>query len=182
MPEIWQTLKTVCEVLWPVTIPGATTQEKTDAVATAQGILVAAEITLPTGDLSDGAYDRFGNHYKLPEYVVADPTNLIWEEPELDKDKVVEAEDSEVDDETLRRREEKGKSIAIEDEDLLKLRAKMSEGTERLDIKIGKNDTAKTVSRKIHDKANVSQCAHYQGRPCLAVLLDKNYTDSFLAF
>lgn len=44
---------------------------------TAQGILNAAEITLPTGDLVDGAYDSLGNLYQLPPYVVSAPENMV---------------------------------------------------------------------------------------------------------
>lgn len=148
----------MCEILWPATIPGATIHERKEALATAQGILVASEITLPTGDLSDGAYDRFGNLYKLPEHVIADPTNLVREDEQLNRDKAVSGEESEAidEDEMLRRREEKGKAIALEEEDLVRLRAKMSEGIEKLDLKVGKNDTVKTVARRIHQKGDVS--------------------------
>jgi len=45
--------------------------------STAQEILDASSITLPTGDLVDGAYDYFGNLYAIPEYVVSYPTNVI---------------------------------------------------------------------------------------------------------
>lgn len=45
-------------------------------IATAQGILDAAAITLPTGNLVDGCYDEIGNLYRLPEVVVSDPGNL----------------------------------------------------------------------------------------------------------
>jgi Ubiquitin-binding domain len=48
-------------------------------VATAQGILDAAGITLPTGNLVDGCYDEVGNLYRLPEVVVSDPVNTVRE-------------------------------------------------------------------------------------------------------
>ncbi len=46
-------------------------------MATAQGILDAAAVTLPTGNLVDGCYDEVGNLYRLPEVVVSDPLNII---------------------------------------------------------------------------------------------------------
>lgn len=46
-------------------------------MATAQGILDAAAVTLPTGNLVDGCYDEVGNLYRLPEVVVSDPSNII---------------------------------------------------------------------------------------------------------
>ncbi|KAJ4403863.1 hypothetical protein N0V85_004999 [Neurospora sp. IMI 360204] len=52
------------------------------ALETAQTILSAAEITLPTGDLAQGgAYDSLGNYYSLPEHIVSDPTNLSTSRP-----------------------------------------------------------------------------------------------------
>jgi len=45
-------------------------------ILTAQGILDAAGITLPTGNLIDGCYDEAGNLYRLPEVVVSDPVNM----------------------------------------------------------------------------------------------------------
>lgn len=52
------------------------------ALETAQTILSAAEITLPTGDLAQGgAYDSLGNHYSLPEHIVSDPMNISTSRP-----------------------------------------------------------------------------------------------------
>lgn len=45
-------------------------------IATAQGILDAMGVTLPTGSLVDGCYDEVGNLYRLPEVVVSDPANM----------------------------------------------------------------------------------------------------------
>lgn len=45
-------------------------------MTTAQGILDAAGITLPAGNLVDGCYDEAGNLYRLPEVVVSDPVNM----------------------------------------------------------------------------------------------------------
>ena len=62
-PEIWDALQNVCELV------------RAGDIATAQGILDAAGITLPTGTLVDGCYDEAGNLYRLPEVVVSDPVN-----------------------------------------------------------------------------------------------------------
>lgn len=45
-------------------------------IASAQSVVDAAGITVPTGDVCDGCYDEGGALYKLPEYVVADPSNM----------------------------------------------------------------------------------------------------------
>lgn len=59
--------------------------EAAEARATAQSILDAADITLPTGDMAQGAYDAFGNFYAMPAWIVSDPTNLA-SDPEHDSD------------------------------------------------------------------------------------------------
>ncbi|CAK7201777.1 hypothetical protein SEUCBS139899_004492 [Sporothrix eucalyptigena] len=99
--EIWQTLHAALEILWEAdllrdttsgggtlattatspTFPASPTNgsgsaEIDEARATAQTILDAADITLPTGDMAQGAYDAFGNFYALPAWIVSDPTNL----------------------------------------------------------------------------------------------------------
>ncbi|KAI8368239.1 uncharacterized protein BYT42DRAFT_585868 [Radiomyces spectabilis] len=61
-PEIWQALHAVVT---------------SDDVQLARSILEAANITLPTGDLSDGCFDELGNRYEIPVYCLADPTNLL---------------------------------------------------------------------------------------------------------
>jgi hypothetical protein len=42
-----------------------------------QAIIDSANITIPTGNLSDGCYDELGNRYVIPIYCIVDPTNLI---------------------------------------------------------------------------------------------------------
>ncbi|CAK7230941.1 hypothetical protein SBRCBS47491_007760 [Sporothrix bragantina] len=98
--EIWQTLRAALEILWEADLTDATRRDAAggstepttpasptspttggsteidEARATAQTILDAADITLPTGDMAQGAYDVFGNYYALPAWIVSDPTNL----------------------------------------------------------------------------------------------------------
>ncbi|KAF2145710.1 uncharacterized protein K452DRAFT_124314 [Aplosporella prunicola CBS 121167] len=54
-------------------------------VASAQGVLDAAGLTCPTGELWRGVYDERGEEYKVPEWVVVEPVGLVEE--------VVEEED-----------------------------------------------------------------------------------------
>ncbi|EWC43958.1 hypothetical protein DRE_01310 [Drechslerella stenobrocha 248] len=74
--EIWHTVRTVIEVLMA--------DDSEDALLTAREMLHAAEITVPSGDLTGSAYDVFGNKYKFPAYVVSNPTNVLTEEDEAD--------------------------------------------------------------------------------------------------
>ena len=46
-------------------------------LADAQGILDAMSVTLPTGQLDEGAYDENGNLYKIPQAVISDPSDII---------------------------------------------------------------------------------------------------------
>ncbi|EFX00120.1 histone-lysine n-methyltransferase clr4 [Grosmannia clavigera kw1407] len=67
----------------------AVTAEEEEALATAQSMLDAAAITLPTSDLAQGAYDAMGNFYALPAWIVSDPTNLVNDLPhELDDSQI----------------------------------------------------------------------------------------------
>ncbi|KAJ3077933.1 hypothetical protein HK102_004853 [Quaeritorhiza haematococci] len=60
--EIWMALRLACE---------AATQED------AQAIIDSANITIPTGNLTEGCYDELGNHYVIPIFCIVEPTNLI---------------------------------------------------------------------------------------------------------
>ncbi|KAL4950739.1 hypothetical protein BDW69DRAFT_51746 [Aspergillus filifer] len=44
---------------------------------TAQSIIDAAGVTVPTGDLCQGAYDERGVLYRLPRCIVSDPLNIV---------------------------------------------------------------------------------------------------------
>lgn len=96
-----------------------------------QQILNAAAISLPTGDLSNGAYDAWGQFYQIPEHIASDPTNLK-DEPTVvgskDEDERAKNEDCEdLSDEALRRREAKGKAV-LDPHDTYVLRARRSDG------------------------------------------------------
>lgn len=73
--EIWQAIHTALAVLWT----GGEGVDDDEGLATAQQILAAAEITVPSGDLVDGAYDSLGAFYALPEPIVSDPVNMMPE-------------------------------------------------------------------------------------------------------
>ena len=140
--EIWATLKIVIDLL------------AEDDIATAQGILDASAITLPTGDLVNGAYDEAGNFYQMPEYIVGDPNNVI----PASRDETAKAQDIQdaTDEEELeRRREEKGKGV-VKSGELIKVKARLSDrGGPDLVISVGKEQTVRILIRKIQEEANV---------------------------
>ncbi|CAG8949329.1 hypothetical protein HYFRA_00004955 [Hymenoscyphus fraxineus] len=154
-PEIWQTLRAALEILRGSEEGGA---EGEEAMATAQLILDAAGITLPTGDLANGAYDGFGGFYPMPEHIVADPTNMAHSPPVLvpdDEDKDGESDEPD-EEEILRRREEKGKAV-VNDRDLISVTARLSDGAgQDVVVSVGKDDTVRFLARRLLEEAGLS--------------------------
>jgi Ubiquitin-binding domain len=158
-PEIWQTIQQVLELLWS----GGDEGDTDGGLGTAQQILDAADITIPTGDLATGGvYDSLGAHYSLPEYVVSDPENIAeLSARNSNEDKSgEEAEDNLDADEILRRRQEKGKAVVNAD-DLINIRVKVSDREETpLKVTISKEDNARIVALKILEEAGVRFPSH----------------------
>jgi hypothetical protein len=187
-PEIWQTLRAALEVLWEAdaarrvaatagtATEGETEQEEEEeeedpdtALATAQSILKAAEITLPTGNLANGVYDQLGHYYALPEWIVRDPVNVA-EQDDGDLDEDADGDDELVKDrnrggavvgdgndeaeEALRRREEKGKGV-VDERQQIRVRARLSENARDVIVQVGSEDTARLVAQRIIKESGV---------------------------
>ncbi|KAJ1734090.1 hypothetical protein LPJ61_001247, partial [Coemansia biformis] len=60
--EIWQALRLACE---------------SDDQQLAQTIVESVGVTVPTGRVTDGAYDERGACYVIPQYCLSAPTNLV---------------------------------------------------------------------------------------------------------
>jgi len=158
------TLKAALEVMW-----GSSSNGEGDdgGITTAQLILEAAGITLPSGDLANGAYDPFGAKYDLPEYVVSYPENLAEDDEEADKriesgDGTNEGDsDESVDEEErARRREEKGKAV-IPEADLIKVKARLSDrGGPDVEVRVGKNESVRSLTRRVHEEAGLPPSTH----------------------
>lgn len=161
--EVWAALAVATELL------------RAGDTATAQGIIDAAGVTVPTGDLCDGCYDENGGLYRLPEVIVVDPSNVTDEEvdstthrlssetttgiaDDVISDGKVAADDSDVvyeDEELERRREEKGKTI---ERDLIRVKARLSDrGGPDLTIVIGRSYSVGALVRRVQTEAGVSQ-------------------------
>ncbi|KAH6856370.1 hypothetical protein B0I37DRAFT_351440 [Chaetomium sp. MPI-CAGE-AT-0009] len=155
--EIWQTLRAALEVLWAADEVarngqqhrtsedgGPSEEDPVVALATAQSIIDAADITLPTGDLYNGAYDAFGNYYQLSHHIVADPSNLLRGSTEdlgdakADLAPGEETEREYGDDEVERRREEKGKAV-VDIRDQITIRARLSDGSRDVSVVLQSN-------------------------------------------
>ncbi|KAI0447130.1 ubiquitin domain-containing protein [Xylaria telfairii] len=169
-PEVWQVVRTALEVMWESDIRRAAGVEPVDddgvgGLITAQGLLKAAEVTLPTGDLSNGVYDSLGNYYPLPEWIVSDPTNVAQDsrarresvdrDGKADDDLTGEDTTEEVDeDEALRRREEKGKSV-VDIKNLVKVRARLSENYPDVVIGVDADESVRSLARKIAEESGL---------------------------
>jgi len=184
--EIWQTIRAALEVLWIAdeaglgglqeregATDGPSEQDPAIALATAQTILDAADITLPTGDLAQGAYDALGNYYSLPEHIVSDPLNTSrrpgspddagLEDAKTDLtagDETTEREDG--DGEAERRREEKGKAV-VDVRDQITIRARLSDGSKDVNVSVGKQDNIRTIAMRVAEGAQVSSRFAWQG-------------------
>jgi len=178
--EVWQTLRAALEVLWQADIAhhraetSSTTaggdgggelgeEEPSVALATAQSILDAADITLPTGNLAQGAYDALGNYYPLPEWIVADPVNIGQQQTQQQQqlgdakaDLTLSADEVDLDDdEAERRREEKGKAVATSIENQISVKARLSENSHDVVVTLGREETVRSLVRKISEEAQV---------------------------
>lgn len=140
--EIWAVLKAVVGLLAEDDIPNA------------QSMLDAAAITVPTGDLINGAYDQRGSLYTIPEHIINDPDNVVIDA----QDEFMKREDSADDtdgDEAERRREEKGKGV-IKNEDMISIKARLSDrGGPDITVSIGKDQNVRTFVRRVREEANV---------------------------
>lgn len=52
-------------------------------LTTAQAVLDSAGITIPTGDLGVGCYDERGHRFVVPDFVLAEPSNILDDEVEM---------------------------------------------------------------------------------------------------
>ena len=134
------------------------------SLATAQSILQAAEVTLPTGNLANGVYDPLGNHYALPEWIVCDPVNIAEDSGaralrKTGEDEAEDLEGSEEEDEdeeaALRRREEKGKAVANV-RDTVRVIARLSENGQDVVLRVAIDESVRSVARKVVEDAEVS--------------------------
>lgn len=133
-------------------------------VQDAQGLLVAAEVTVPTGNLADGAYDSFGSFYQLAPWVVSDPENLAAED-EMSKGEITLEQSSQTPEEIsepgsneISTREEKGKGRALQREDGIRVKARLSDRAKDVVVLIGKEESVRGLVSRIKEEAEVRIC------------------------
>ncbi|KAJ5154923.1 uncharacterized protein N7500_010362 [Penicillium coprophilum] len=162
-PEIWAAVSTVISLI------------RSGDLTTAQSIIDAAGITIPTGDLCEGCYDEQGVLYRVPQCVVSDPENMVpsssrtasedggpagyEEEPETGtlSDGKLATDDASGDElisqDVERRRDEKGKTS---ERDLIRVLARLSDrGGPDIVVSIGKGQTVGLLAKKVHQEAKL---------------------------
>lgn len=168
--EIWQTIHAALQVLWDAESKGA----QADDLATAETILSAAEISLPTGNLANGVYDSLGNYYPLPEWVVCDPTNMAVEEHGFQGNGNGDSNGNGSSDGVMPRGlgtaadegsdsdqvGEKGKAVVDVGEQTA-VRVRLSENGRDYQILVHNTDTVGTVTRQVVEVTKVSMQCHY---------------------
>jgi len=150
-------LKAALEVLWAGD-DGDDDDDDEGGIATAQTILEAVDVTLPTGDLANGVYDAFGALYSLPEWVVSDPINLVADEDDDVDDGLVKGTPEVVEDEeeATKRREEKGKAV-LAAADVIAVTARLSDrGGADVTVHVGKTDSVRLLTKRIFEESGVS--------------------------
>ncbi|KAJ5166848.1 uncharacterized protein N7482_005629 [Penicillium canariense] len=163
-PEVWDALST------------AITLMRGGDLATAQSIVDAAGVTIPTGDLCEGCYDEQGVLYRLPQCIVSDPENmakttlLATDDIAHGGEAIQEEEDTEalsdgklatddasgdelITDDIERRRDEKGKTS---ERDLIRVQARLSDrGGPDLMLLLGKGQSVGFLARKVQQEARI---------------------------
>lgn len=172
-PEVWAALST------------AITLMRGGDLTTAQSIVDAAGVTIPTGDLCEGCYDEQGVLYRLPQCIVSDPENMAQtnmsaanntarnsqvtqeeEDTEALSDGKLATDDASGDElireDLERRRDEKGKTS---ERDLIRVQARLSDrGGPDLVLSIGKGQSVGFLARKIQQEAGVCfPSSHLEG-------------------
>ncbi|CAZ82136.1 unnamed protein product [Tuber melanosporum] len=139
--EIWNAIRMAVDVL-------------DEDLETAQQILNAAGISIPTGDLRNGVFDELGNRYDLPEYCVSIPMNLL-QTPDGGDD--IEEKGAETDnEETDIRREEKGKMPIHLQENIYSVTARLSDrGGPDIMVRFAKSDHVRVIARRILENAGI---------------------------
>ncbi|KAE8355552.1 hypothetical protein BDV28DRAFT_128670 [Aspergillus coremiiformis] len=158
--EFFETRVTGRPEVW-VALSAAISFMQTDDLTTAQSIVDAAGITVPTGDLCQGCYDEQGVLYRLPQCIVGDPENMLQSnlaDNEFDAadGKLLlneESGDELIADDAERRRDEKGKSS---ERDLIRVKARLSDrdGPD-LVVAVGKAQSVAYIARKLQQEAEI---------------------------
>ncbi|KAJ5937787.1 hypothetical protein N7454_004129 [Penicillium verhagenii] len=172
--EFFETRVTGRLEIWAALSSAISLMQAGDLV-TAQGIVDAAGVTVPTGDLCEGCYDEQGVLYRLPQCIVSDPENIVGAGEgngerlavispgsvrDDDSDGKLATDDASGDElisaQALeRRRDEKGKTS---ERDLIRVLARLSDRDgQDLMMLVGKSQSVGFLARKVHQEAGLAK-------------------------
>ncbi|EAW07734.1 ubiquitin domain-containing protein [Aspergillus clavatus NRRL 1] len=140
-----------------------------DDLTTAQSIIDAAGVTVPTGDLCQGCYDEQGVLYRLPRCIVSDPENMVRDDSASRRGDVYNDNDFDTDDaklsldeasgdelicgESRHRRDEKGK---MSERDLIRVKARLSDGSgSDVVVSVGAAQSVGLIARRVQHEAGI---------------------------
>lgn len=164
--EFFETRVTGRDEVWAA-LSAAISFIRADDFATAQSMIDAVGVTVPTGDLCEGCYDEQGVLYRLPQCIVSDPENMVEDDSDSDfpeddgldpmsEDKLSMDEasgDELITEATSRRRDDKGKAS---ERDLIKVQVRLSDRVgPDLVLSVGKNQSVSYIARRVREEAAV---------------------------
>ncbi|CAI7634503.1 unnamed protein product [Penicillium pancosmium] len=171
--EFFETRVTGRQEVWAA-LSTAITLIRAGDLSTAQSIVDAAGVTVPTGDFCEGCYDEQGALYRLPQCIVSDPENMVQDASstgDQSRDDIGQDDDTEalsdgklatddasgdelISEDLERRRDEKGKTS---ERDLISVQVRLSDrGGPDLVLLIGKSQSVGFLARKIHQEGELS--------------------------
>lgn len=131
-------------------------------MATAQSLLDASGCTCPTGQLWSRVYDDRGNEYKVPEWLVLEPSGIVEDgDVAVVEDKINGAA-------VLDTSEPDGKCV---------VRVRLSDASKDLRVSVRKRETIASVREKIKVQAKVRLL---QGLPTVPALFFSRTKGSWL--
>jgi hypothetical protein len=138
-------------------------------IATAQGLLDAQECTCPNGQIWNGVYDDTGVLYKIPEWLIIEPTGLVDEEDES-ATTTTEGHNREVTTpgmETNPTASSTHDQASELDDAEFTVRARISTTATDVRIKVRRRETITSIYEKLRTKAQVRvqiyhELSHYQ--------------------
>ncbi|KAL5615674.1 uncharacterized protein BROUX77_001511 [Berkeleyomyces rouxiae] len=182
-PEIWQSLRAALELLWVSDRAQETGRLREIAMSTAQSIIDAAGITIPTGNPSHGVYDSRGHLYQLPREIICDPQDIIQAEGVIsDRNSVTTAEEEEAEASFIQ--DEQAKKGALDSNNLssttnsvaasaaaaasasvmtlslIKLTVRLSQGAQDVVVEASLAEPIRTIKKTIAAKAQLLPDRH----------------------
>lgn len=147
--EVWSALRLACEEL----------RKGGEGLEEAQGILDAAGLSCPKGRVvagrssrdrvKGGVYDERGVLYEIPAWVVADPEDVVESrDAGGEKDKVEGAAGVQTDQDE----KDKGKGRAADAGEMLSLRARLSDRSTDVTVRVGSKEKIAVAVRKIQEQ------------------------------